>query len=396
MNTKNQTMTELSEIMVTKQGSVDPSKAPNESFDLLSIPAYDQGEPQVIQGCEIGSTKKRVQPNDVLLSRIVPHIRRAWVVPPIRSRRQIASSEWIVFRSDKIWPSYLRHVLMADEFHHQFMNTVAGVGGSLMRARPEFVKRIKIYLPKLAKQRRIAAILDKADAIRRKRCRAIELTDQFLKSAFLEMFGDPVTNPKGYETKQLSEISDIQGGLQVTSKREGLPIKLPYLRVANVHRESLDLEIIKPMQVTPQEFARVKLVCGDILVVEGHGNRDEIGRCAVWDASIDPCIHQNHLIRIRLNPECAYPTYVSAYLNSAGGRRQLFRRSNTTSGLNTISTTTLKSTTVLLPEKSAQQRYLDLVAKVNQLRSAQRIIHASGDAFFNSLVQRAFRGELTG
>ena len=127
---------EAGELMSRRNGSVNPAKFPNEEFELHSIPAYDAGTPEVLLGKNIGSSKQIVQPNDVMISKIVPHIRRASVVGPSLGRRQIASGEWIVFRSEKVVPSYLRHLLLCDEFHAEFMATVSGVGGSLLRARP--------------------------------------------------------------------------------------------------------------------------------------------------------------------------------------------------------------------------------------------------------------------
>jgi type I restriction enzyme, S subunit len=112
-----------------------------------------------------------------------------------------------------------------------------------------------------------------------------------LKSTFLEMFGDPVRNEKGWEKKDLGDISQIQGGLQVTIKRADNPVELPYLRVANVYRDFLNLSEIKTIKVTKTEAERVRLEKGDILVVEGHGNPTEIGRSAVWDGSIENCLH---------------------------------------------------------------------------------------------------------
>jgi type I restriction enzyme S subunit len=123
----------VGEIMLSKSGSVDPSNFPDEAFDLYSIPAYDAGQPEVVLGREIGSAKQVVQPGDTLLSRIVPHIRRAWVVGNNRGRRIIASGEWIVFRSDRFNPSYLSHLLIAEPFYARFMQTVSGVGGSLLK-----------------------------------------------------------------------------------------------------------------------------------------------------------------------------------------------------------------------------------------------------------------------
>ena len=288
----------MGDIALRKGRSVDPKKHQDEVFELYSIPAFDAGAPEVVAGSAIGSSKKAVQPNDVMISRIVPHIRRACVVGPPNGHRQIASGEWIIFRHERIWPKYLRWVLVGDVFHSAFMRTVSGVGGSLLRARSAEVFKIQIPLPPLAEQKRIAGILDAVDALRTKRREALVQLDTLLQSTFLDMFGDPVTNPMGWEVTTVCRIGSIQGGLQVTSKRRSLPIERPYLRVANVFRGFLELDEIKTIQLTESELLRTSLDCEDILIVEGHGNKAEIGRCARWDGSIDQCVHQNHLIRL--------------------------------------------------------------------------------------------------
>ena len=135
---------QLATIISKRQGSVDPRDFPDEEFDLYSVPAYDAQEPEVIEGREIGSAKQVVREGDLLLSRIVPHIRRAWVVGQPRGRRMIASGEWIVFRDDEFEPEYLRQLFLSNQFNARFMNCVAGVGGSLVRARPQAVGKILI------------------------------------------------------------------------------------------------------------------------------------------------------------------------------------------------------------------------------------------------------------
>ncbi|ELT4631133.1 TPA: restriction endonuclease subunit S [Acinetobacter nosocomialis] len=205
-------MIEIGDLMLKRNGSVDPSKFPDETFELHSIPAFDKGTPDIVKGSEIGSSKQLVQENDVMISKIVPHIRRASVVCPKGDYRQIASGEWIIFRSDKIYPDYLKHVLISDTFNKQFMATVSGVGGSLLRARPAFVAKIKIALPPLAEQRRIASILDQADELRQKRQQAIEKLDQLLQATFIDMFGDPVSNSKGWEVLKWRDALKIING----------------------------------------------------------------------------------------------------------------------------------------------------------------------------------------
>ena len=131
----------LGELMLSKKRSVDPRKYPSEQFELFSIPAFDAGTPETVCGSEIGSSKQVLERHDVLLSRIVPHIRRSWVVQPRSERRKIGSSEWIVFRSDRFEPKYLRHVLTSDRFHLAFMQTVAGRGRVLAESQAVLRRR---------------------------------------------------------------------------------------------------------------------------------------------------------------------------------------------------------------------------------------------------------------
>ena len=130
------TKTTLGQFMKSGTGSVNPANFSKEEFDLYSIPAYDKYQPERLLGLQIGSTKKIVSENDVLLSRIVPHIQRSWIVGPNQGRRQIGSGEWIIFDGTYISAHFLRYFLLSYDFHQKFMKTISGVGGSLTRANP--------------------------------------------------------------------------------------------------------------------------------------------------------------------------------------------------------------------------------------------------------------------
>ena len=254
--------------------------------------------------------------------------------------------------------------------------------------------KIQIPLPPLDEQKRIAGILDEADALRAKRREALAQLDTLLQFTFLDMFGDPVTNPMGWEVTTVSRIGSIQGGLQVTSKRWSLPIERPYLRVANVFRGFLELDEIKTIRLTESELLRTSLDYEDILIVEGHGNKAEIGRCARWDGSIDQCVHQNHLIRLRCDGSKASPTYVESFINSPGGRRSLVGTSRTTSGLNTISVSKVRGSEIQLPPLDLQHQFAAIVESIERQKASQRAHLAELDTLFASLQSRAFRGDL--
>jgi type I restriction enzyme, S subunit len=318
-----------------------------------------------------------------------------WIVPERSGMRQIASGEWVVFRGEDIAPAFLRRMLLTKPFHEKFMQTVAGMGGSLDRARPSEVARIEIPVPaSIEEQRRIATVLDKADAILQKREKLVALADNLLESAFIKMFGDPVSNPRGWPLRSAGDLGDVQGGLQVTSTRDDLPLRRPYLRVANVYRDRLALSEIKDIGLTDGELSRVQLESGDVLFVEGHGNPDEIGRCAVWDGSIENCVHQNHLIRFRADRTTILPTYLSRLLNSKGGRLQLVAAGRTTSGLNTISTRKIKELRIPVPPIQEQQKFSNFVQALERAAKRARGASASASDLLACLSQQAFRGEL--
>jgi type I restriction enzyme S subunit len=150
----------LLEVGMPSTTKVNPEKFQNDTFELFSVPSYSDDQPEICQGSEIGSTKQEVQPGDVLLCKIVPHINRVWVVPEKNEYRQIASSEWIIIRNSQCDPKYLRYCLYGPDFRQVFLKDLSGIGGSLTRARPQTVQNITIPIPPFNEQRRIVAKLD--------------------------------------------------------------------------------------------------------------------------------------------------------------------------------------------------------------------------------------------
>ena len=378
----------LGDIMVSRRESLTPAHFPNEEFELFSIPAHDSGGFETKSGKDIGSSKQVVKPGDVLVSRIVPHIRRARVVGDSHGLRQIASGEWIAFRGTTFFPEYLRHYLLSDVFHRQFMNTVAGVGGSLLRARPTHVKKISLPLPPLGEQRRIAAILDQADAIRTKRRQQLTPLGELPGSLFWSNFS------ANYPIVRLEEVGIVQGGLQISRARAANPIEVPYLRVANVQRSNLDLSEIKLLRATDREITRTRLITGDLLFVEGHASQFEVGRVSLWNGELRECVHQNHLIRFRANRRRLEPRFAEIWFNTQRGATHFRRAARTTSGLHTISATTVKSAPLPLPPIEIQRAFVERVERINAQRSRVEAALACDDELFASLQSRAFKGEL--
>jgi len=376
----------LGDIMPKKTGSVDPSDFPDEVFDLYSVPAFDTGQPEALVGGKIGSAKQVVQPRDVLLSKIVPHIRRCWVVGGNRGRRIIASGEWIVFRNQAVEPNFLRYLLVEDRFHAKFINTVSGMGGSLMRARPSYVSEIEIALPNPTEQRRIAGELELADGLRRTRRYALELDDTFLPAAFLHLFGD-LEHGTGEKT-ELHEVADIITGYPFSSAEYvsgGDTIKL--CRGANVLPDRIDWSdlAIWPKSKT-EKLENYFLKIGDVVMAMDRPWINEGFKVTQIRPEDCPALLVQRVARLR--GKDGVPNEFLYHLL----RQPMFTRHcrPTETTIPHISPTEIQSFAFRLPLLPLQTRFAELVSRHERLRSVQRESLRQAEHLFQSLLHQAF------
>ena len=145
-----------------KSSTLNPLNYPDEVFELFSVPSFPTGRAEILSGKEIGSTKQLVQEGDVLLCKINPRINRVWTVTPSKGYRQIASSEWIVVRSDFHHSDFLKYFFREGSFRDLLCSDVSGVGGSLTRAKPSLVEH---YLAMVAPQAEQTRIVEKLDEV---------------------------------------------------------------------------------------------------------------------------------------------------------------------------------------------------------------------------------------
>jgi type I restriction enzyme, S subunit len=381
------TMVPVGELMVSRGGSVNPLNFPDEDFDLYSIPAFDTGKPEVTVGADIGSTKQVVQPNDVLLSKIVPHIRRAWVVGEDRGRRLIGSGEWIVLRSERVWPEYLRHVLVGDPFHQQFMQTVSGVGGSLLRARPAFVAGISVPLPLLEEQRRIAAILDQAETLRTQRRQALTHLDTLTQSLFLEMFGDPVVNPNNLPVVKFGDVGTLDRGISKHRPRnapELLGGSHPLVQTGEV--SNCD-GYIRSYTHTYSDIGlrQSKMWPAGTLCITIAANIAKTGIL-----TFDACFPDS-VVGFRAD-DSATVEYVRVWLSFL---QKALEDSAPESAQKNINLAILRGLNIPLPSLALQQTFATRIAAIEALKATHRTALTQLDALFASLQQKAFSGELT-
>ncbi|MFD2024082.1 restriction endonuclease subunit S [Promicromonospora aerolata] len=281
--------------------------------------------------------------------------------------------------------AYLAGALRAQQA--KILTDVSRAAHGTTKLESRVLENIEIPLPPLDEQRRISAVLDKVDAIRASRRLSIRMCDTIVDSLFEQM-------SEG-QRLPIGEIVALQGGLTLGPKRAEYPGEMAYLRVANVMRGRLDLAEVKTVRVTEKEASRATLESGDVLVVEGHGNADEIGRAALWSGEISGDVsHQNHLFRLRPDASRVLPKYLVNLLNSPDGRRQIRTITTTTSGLNTISGSRLKSIHVRVPPLNAQRQFAAQVTQIDMIRATAEQHLSELDSLFSSLQSRAFAGEL--
>ena len=376
----------LGELMVARAGSVNPTTFPNERFELYSIPAHDRGGPEILIGSEIGSVKQIVQPGDVMISKIIPHIRRARVVGPFNGLRQIASGEWIVFRGDRFEPAYLRHFLLSSPFHGQFMNTVAGVGGSLVRARPQQVKTIELPLPPLSEQRRIAAILDRADELRAKRRRTLALHDHLTQSIFHAMFGDPLHDR--FPTAPLGDLCALYSGGTPSKARADLWTgQVPWFSAKDIKTDDLTDSIDHIAEIVPRKTNLRLLPVGTVvMVVRGMILAHSL---PISVLRVGATINQD--LKALLPSEPIVPDFLASSLR-AQRSRILSTVATAAHGTKKLDTDVLCAIRIQRPGVELEQKF---ARRVEQARAVRRTAEADQlDELFASLQSRAFAGQL--
>lgn len=247
----------------------------------------------------------------------------------------------------------------------------------------------KIPLPPLDEQRHIAAILDKADELRQKRRHSLACLDDLLKSVFLEMFGNPVTNPMGWDIKTFGDVCDSHLGKMLDAKQQtGKHLRL-YLRNANVQWNRLWLDDIAEMDFDERDRRKYRLHYGDLLICEGG----EVGRTAIWRNQLDECYFQKALHRARVNPDLALPEYILFFMWFMANYQGL--RDHTTSvTIAHLTGVKLKRIPVPLPPIALQKSFVTIHTKIEDLRNTLSRSEKKLDTLFLSLQQRAFRGEL--
>ncbi len=342
------------------------------------------------------SGKYLFEPGDVLYSKLRPYLRKALVA----DFRGVCSADMYPIRvnQDLLDPTFAAWTLVSDEFTRYAIRESA-------RARMPKLNRQQLFawkflLPELSVQRRIVRILRQLMGAARTARVATEAqlaAAEALPAALLrQVFNGP--EARHWPMNCLREVASVSGGIQKSPVRIPTRFHRPFLTVRNVQRGYLSLDHIERFELTEAELAGHELRAGDILIVEGNGSSQHIGRNALFHGEISECVHQNHLIRVRPDDSILDSEFASRYLNSDAGQRQMAQKAMTTTGLYTLSVSKIQQLRIPVPPIAVQRRVTasltQKLAPVEVLRQAVRDRIDAINALPAALLRQAFSGQL--
>ena len=266
-----------------------------------------------------------------------------------------------------------------------------GVGGAQPNISQGIIKDLKFALPPLAEQRRIAEVLDKAEALRAKRRAALAQLDSLTQSLFLDLFGDPATNPKRWPVSGIEDVCElIVDCVNRTAPIVDSPTPFKMIRTTNVKEGKVNLALVR--YVTEEVFKRwnrrTTPLRGDVLLTR----EAPVGEAGMIESD-DFVFLGQRLMLYRANRERMTPEYL---LGSFRGKflQHQFNRHGSGSTVKHLPLPACRSFQIPVPPIELQREFARRVAAVEKLKTAQRAALAELDALFASLQHRAFRGEL--
>ena len=346
---------------------------------------------QTVGSAGLKSNKFQFSDRHVLFGKLRPYLRK--IVRPEFSG--VCSTDIIpILPKEGVSRDYLFYFLRTPDTVN--LATSRCSGANLPRLSPKQLASFKIPLPPFAEQKRIAGILDAADALRAKRREALAELDTLLQSTFLDMFGELTGN--GWEMVTVEDVARKKNGAIRTGPfgsqllhsefvGEGIRVLGIDNAVANVFREG------EPRFITPQKYERLRRFTvrpGDVLITI----MGTCGRCAVVPGDVGVAINTKHLCCITLDSEKCLPVFMHAYFLEHPLARRYLERSAKGAIMAGLNMGIIKALPIPVPPLDLQHRFAAIVESVEQQKTSQRAHLAELDTLFASLQSRAFRGDL--
>lgn len=349
--------------------------------------------PQTLLGKNAPSRARRViHRGDIIVSTVRPNLKASALIDD-QYESQVCSTGFAVLtpKQGVLDSEYLYCYVRSDPFVDQL---VKGMKGAMYPAVNQAdVEAVVIPLPLVEEQRKIAEILQLADDLRRKRRKANEFIGRIIRSLFIHMFGDPATNPKGWQIKRLGDvIADAQPGFAYGKWRgEG---EVPQLRPYNITTDGkLDLSTLKYVLRGVKNLQKYVLERNDILF-NNTNSPELVGKAAIFRSELR-CVFSNHLTRIRLDQSKALPDYlkeVLTFLYSNGIFRSECQQWVNQAAINIDHLSRIRAP---FPPLELQQRFAELVSYFEDKRKQMEQAAEDTEMLYQVVLRQAFTGELT-
>ncbi len=347
----------------------------------------------------ITKTKRRIKPTGLKKSRMVYEgdflltNSMSFGHPYILKTSGCIHDGWLVLspREKNISRDFFYYLLGSDALYSEFSKRAAGA--VVKNLNIEIVKSVQIPLPPVAEQKRIAAILDAADALRAKRREALAQLDALLQSSFLTLFGDPVSNPMGWKNDSLGNHGSFKNGLNYGNSEKGFDVRCLGVGDFKAHSKIENVDALPLLKLDSRPSEGYFLKDADLVFVRSNGNKALVGRCLSIFPGKTPTTFSGFCIRYRIESGDLNPAYLTHLFRSKSFRVKLLQ-SGQGANIQNINQQILCALPIPLPPLPLQQKFAAIVEYIERQKAAQRAHLAELDALFAALQHRAFRGEL--
>ena len=259
-------------------------------------------------------------------------------------------------------------------------------------AQPQIVRqsldKVVVEYPVLNKQKEIVDNLNNIEELISYRKEQLNKLDELVKSRFIEMFGDPVINPKSWEIAPLSSlIVTANNGMARRGKDNDGSI---VLRLVELQNGYIDYAEPNRISLTEAEEKRYRLKENDFLFARVNGNPDYVGRCAVFNEISEPVYHNDHIIRVHFDESKINGCFTSVLLNSDYGKRQIREQIKTSAGQYTISQDGIGAIMTILPPLDLQNKFSTFVEQTDKLKFEVKEALEKLETLKKSLMQQYF------
>lgn len=255
------------------------------------------------------------------------------------------------------------------------------------------LKNFEVDVPDFQTQNKIVAVLDKARALVLKRQQTIGLLDELMRAQFLEMFGDPVVNPKGWEIEQFSNLGDFKNGLNYSQSDSGFNILCLGVGDFKSKFRITPTDSLSTISLSTMPSKEYFLKKGDLVFVRSNGNKKLVGRCVEVFPEDERISYSGFCIRFRLSSERVLSTYLNHILRNPAFKRKMLEGGRG-ANISNINQKSLGKLEIPIPEIELQKKYVDFTFKLES--SLKQLAHSQSQItnLFNSILQRSFSGKL--